>query len=262
MYGCNFIYGDINSEQFDVFMGGIDVGSGAKEINFGVSTEIVSDKTSRNSVPYIYGVNSSDPLEFEMTIVSEKEIDIYDKSAISRWLFEEKFKWLHIIQPDSQDIWYYCIMTDKKSVNIAGCTYALSFTVICDAPYAWTKEYTKTFITATTTPTNFTFMNTSDDMKDLLPLINIKLDSAQTSIKITNNSNSGKNNEIELTGLIGGDEINIDCKRQIIKATSTLNILDKSNLKFLGFVQGVNNLTITGKATTTITYRFVRKVGA
>jgi hypothetical protein len=262
MYGCNFIFGNVNSEQYGVFICKInDSGNSADEINFGNDIEIVSDIVYGNLVPYIYGIKSSNTLQFDLTIASKEKIDVYDKSAISQWLFEEKFKWLHIIQPDMEDIWYYCMMKDKKLVNVAGYTYGLTFTVVCDAPYAWTKEYTKTFETTDNNATDFTFINTSDDMHDLLPTINIKLGSSQTSIKITNNSNSGKNNEIKLTDLVAGDEINIDCKRQIITANATSNILDKSNLKFLGFIQGVNNLTITGIATITMTYRFARKVG-
>lgn len=253
---CDFIYDGVPSEKYNLKIGYFT--EGVIDYSSGANVEIIEDKVRRNPVPYFYGTEITPPLSFEMTIFSEEELDSYDRQAINQWLFgRQEYKYLQIDQKDLEGTFFKCLLLDPKTTYIGNVAYAQKFTVRCNAPWGWSDEKNDTY-SLTSSPTSINYINFSDNDQYLYPDVSFTTDISTTSFSITNNSDNGR--IFSFTGISGSETINVTGGKIITSSTSN-NRLNNFNLKWFRLTTGLNQLSVSGKGSLTITSRFPMKVG-
>jgi hypothetical protein len=260
-FGSNFIYDNITSESFNLKIGYLNSG-GTQESTSGSNIKIISDKVRRKPKPYFYGVEIEPVLEFDMFVYSEVALDIYDLSAINKWLYgRQQYKWLQVQQENGMEgIWYNCFLTNPQDIYIGNLPYCKKFTVVCDAPWAWTDEFTYNY-TITTPNQSIIFNNLSDCADDYLyPYVSFTISSTTTNFSIKNNSDNGR--EFKFTNISGNETITVNNELQIITSSTLNNRLNNFNLKWLRLVSGNNSLIVNGNCPSLIfKMRFPKKIG-
>lgn len=180
--------------------------------------------------------------EFEITLVRETPIELYEIDRIFKWLMprDEKFRKLYINDPTYQGFYYNCKISKIVDVPINGFPYAIKCTVLCQSQYAYSNDKKMTCISPTL-PLTFTMIN--DSSKKLNPSFKFKCNLANGNISLKNNTT---NEIMALTDLTLNEIVIIDYKERTISSDKNPLVLNKFNKKFLSFKQGVNSLTLSG----------------
>ena len=139
-YASNFMFDDIPSERFGLIIVSDD--SGESSTNASNNVNLITQEIFRRPKPYFYGVQQTPVLEFPIKFMTtEYEITASDSSIIQQWLFGQmNYKELRILQPDMQDIYYMCFLTDPQIIRIGNIVRGYSCTVKCDSPFAYGEE--------------------------------------------------------------------------------------------------------------------------
>ena len=239
--GIDFIYNNIPSSNFNFKI--ISFDDGKQEKMTSISYNIIEERVQRRSVPYFYGVSVAENLSFEMIIGRLEPIDRYDKAVINKWLFNQQYNDLKIIQYDLSDVVFKCILTEPQQVQIGNLTYALKFTVVCNAPYGFTSVDTKeyNFAEAPNPLYQIEHLSLSSVNEYLYPILDITTTSGtEFSIK-----NITDNNRITtITNLnAGGNRIIMNNDLGTITKDTILTLTGFNN-KWFRLLPGVNELEI------------------
>jgi len=248
--GYNFIFNDIPSELYDFKV--VQLNGGVRDDNFGVPYQIHDEKVRQNPVPYFYGAEQAPTLSFTMTIGREHYMDGYTRRAVDRWLSQPEYKILKIQQEDLSDIEFNCMLLDKTNKQFGNLSYAVEYTVKCDAPYGYTENFTTSYA-ITSDPEDIEFNNPSNVNGYTYPIIFAKLTGTDTGFTITNTTD---NSRAFVTGLTVSEEITIDCQRGIITSSTSLNRISDANKNWFRLVNGLNEITIEGLQTFRITDKY------
>lgn len=197
-WGKNFIFDNISSEYH-----GLRISSDSDTSTWSASgqVELKTETIYRRPVPYIYGVQHTPVLEIPATIsTTETEIPAYKANLIEKWLFgQNKYKQLRIIQDDMEEYYFNCFLLNPEIVRIGNIIRGYSFTITCDAPFAWGETITETYLNPTSEnndPTDdflngseFTFYNKSDFQGFTYPTIKVTtldagINNSEGSIKL------------------------------------------------------------------------------
>jgi hypothetical protein len=234
-----------------------DFDSGVIESNLSGDIEIIEDKTRNKN--YFYGVKQTGNLVFPIKMLSEKPLDHYDVSAISRNFFnKQSYKYLQIIQPDLEGIFFKCMLINPKKVCIGKEVYGFSCDVYCKENHAWTDEFTYNY--SIINPNQNIVINNLSDLDDYLyPYISFTTSNTTTSFSIKNITDN--NREFKFTSISGNETIGVDNDRQIITSSTINNRLNNFNLKWLRLVSGNNNLVVNGNGSMFFKMRFPKKIG-
>lgn len=250
--GTNFIFDKVPSETYNLYL--VDFGENSKEDMFGVTYEIEEEKIKRNPVPYFYGIEQTPTLQFKMTVASEKELDRYDRHAISKWLFKKDYKYLQIDQEDIGNVYYRCIFLNPQKIQFGNCAYALQFDVKCDAPWAWSEEHVYEYTLSSST-TNIEFRNLSNYNDYLYPEIEFTLSITDTNFSITNSSDNSR--IFEFTELNPSEIIYVNNQRkQVVSSEDTNRLCNFVDKKWFRLVPGTNQLIVSGKGSLEIRLRY------
>lgn len=244
-HGVDFVFDNVPSEEYGLIMSS----SGGESSSAGsVSVEIISENIFRKSKSYFYGTTQNKNLEFEVMVSTlENEITAEDSALIQMWLFgHQQYKELRIVQPDMEDYYFNCILLDPQVNRVGNIIRGFTFTVSCDSPFAWGQEISEEF---TNTSETIQIYNKSENNDYTYPYITINVDGDAGNFLIRNITDN--NREFSISGMEIGETVTVDCDRQIVEATLSVNILDKiqSPILFFRLLPGLNNVYVEGNYT-------------
>lgn len=256
-YASNFVFNGISSESYNIQIVNFDSG-GVKQSVLGGGSKPIFTQIRRRHNTWLFGSQPAEPLEFELTFASETEMDSYELSAVSKWLFgKQDYGWLQIEQPSYEGIWFRCMLLEPELVNFSGYNIGIKCKVSCNSSYAYTDEYTYNYTLNGTQTINFN--NFSDSDLYVYPTVQFVTSNLSTSFSMTNQSDG--NRVFSFTGLNTNETVTVDNDKQIITSSTGLNRLSKFNLNFFRLVPNYNTLLVSGNGTFSLTLRFLKKVG-
>lgn len=245
-----------------------------QEVNSGMSREIIKgSKTKYRAVSNHWGTKYEDDLSFVMCVIkdpcntnqSEMRFTSSDIRAINAWLTSPQYPQSLKIFSDyyKEDIEYFAIINDITAED-DGQLYELSFSVTCNAPFGWSKEYKHELTTTSSGVTTLNIYNTSDEYECYVyPKIEI-MPTAHGTITIT----SVTDERTLSFSALKNNKIIIDSeKRKFLDSTGVLltfediGIQDVDQIYFPKLLYGKNEIQITGDAEIVLTYKEPRKVG-
>lgn len=255
-YATQFVFDGVPLERYNLFLANFD--SGVIENNFGGDIEIIEEKTRNKN--YFYGVKQNGNLTFPLAMMSENPLDYYDVSAIGQLLFNRlDYKYLQIIQPDLEGIFFKCILTNPKKISIGNQVYGFKCDVYCGEINGWTDEFTVINQSITSPNQSIVFNNLSDLEGYIYPKVVFTTSSTTTSFSIKNSSDGDR--LFSYTGINSNETITTDNDLKIITSSTGLNRLQKFNLNWFRVKSGFNNLIINGNVSSLkIICRFPKKV--
>jgi len=246
-YAQNFIFDDVPSEEY-----GLIISSGSAEDTSDISNAVSlrTQKVYRNPKPYFYGVEQEPVLEFDIELrTTETELTAEDASLIQKWLFGHmNYKKLRIVQPDMEDYYYNCILTQGTVYKVGNLIRGFNAKVVCDSPFAWGQEISTTLTTLNTT---LNFWNRSENNDYTLPQLTVTMLAGSADVFAIINETEGRTFSMNGMSVGGGDVITIDSRLQIIEAENTPSPLSKVVTGtgygyFFRLVPGLNQLMLTG----------------
>lgn len=259
-YAYDFIFDDIPSEKFDVFICSIDKSMKSEE-DGGGNVKIHTDKTFKMEYNYLLGIEHDDVFEFKFTFGSKTPKDRFDVSLINNWLIgHNHYKKLQILQEDMTSIFFNCIINDFKITSFGNLPYVFECNVICDR--GWALENARTYnYNISQNPQRIAHNNTSHKNNITLPIIEFTTNNADATVSIINESN--KRYETKFTGLSNGETISMNGQTEIITSSMRLRRLNNFNNHWFELVPNQNIIVVSGDVSNfKITYENVRKVGA
>jgi hypothetical protein len=247
----NFIYNNIPSQTYGLFLGEID-GSGYTKSSASNQISIIQQKIFRNPVPYLYGVEQSEVLEFDVSIMSEAEIPSTKYSEISSWLFgKQNYGILRIMQNDMKGVYYKCFFTEPETIRVGNMIQGFTATIVCDSPWAWREPKTHTYYIATSPGSTGNFVTelynySANDYYTFPTSVIIQIGSGGGDIDIINIDDNSRASTI--TGLSPWETITMNSQLQLISTDvdRTEPIINNFNLKWLRLVKGNNRIRIRG----------------
>jgi phage-related protein len=261
-WGSEFIFNRTPSSIFNLYISSSSEG-GEVEVEGGSNVEITTQKIFRRSKPYLLGVQQSPVLEFPIYFNCENELDAVTSGQISKWLFGHyNYKKLQIVQDDLDGVYFNCFLKDPRVYKVGNIIRGFQANVSCDSPFAWTFDKTKT-LTYSVAPSavSATFNNQSDDNYYLYPKAVITMNVTGGDVGITNTSDGSR--VFSFSSLSANEVLTVDNDLEMITSSTTLNRLPNFiSKKWLRFVPGTNNFTVSGNVSSIVlTYRFAKKVG-
>lgn len=225
--------------------------------------KIYGEKLFKRTDFYFYGASIDPMLEFPVTFITDNdELTAKDLEQVSSWLFgRSTYGELRIIQPDMQDVYFECFLSDPKIYRVANIIRGVSATVKCRHPWGLTKvkSYTHTF-TPNASNAEVRHFNGSDHSGYTFPILELTVDAFGGDFSITNTSDS--NRVFTFTGLQSNEIVTVNNSLQIITSSTGLRRLSNFNKSFFRLVQGLNVLTVDGNITgLKISYAQARKIG-
>lgn len=252
----SFTYDGIPGEKYGLFICNFDSNTTEQVAENHTIRAIALNNSYKN---IFYGYETPEPFTFEITLGSEKVIDAYVRSQITKWLVRRNgYKKLKIIQADMSSIFYNCVFTQINTVYIGNLAYAITLTAVCDSPYQY--ENPKTFNVNVNNNYNLTIKNTSDTLEYIYPKISFTMSAGGGNLSIINQDDNGR--EFKFTELSGSETINIDNQSKIITSSLGFYRLKNFNKQWLRLVNGVNSLKITGIASISIEMSVIKRIGA
>ena len=259
----SFVYNGQASEDYGLYIG--ELGGKMEDSSMAsTNTELIYDTIPNRIENFIYQVKiTEDLLEFNMKLFFENPTDIGkdDLKYIDQWLFSNKYpKKLIICQEDMLNCYYNAIFKDNNILYYGNKPYGYDCTVQCDSPYAYEFEHEHTISIQHGQIGKLRVNNTSSGISYIFPNINFICNKENGSIYIKNINDNGRTLIFE--NLKQGEEITLDKWFQITSSYG-LRRLGNCNKKWLRFVQGINNIEISGDLTKfNIKYQFMQGVGS
>lgn len=251
MFSGNFFsYNGINSEKYELQILTINEEENSKiggELDY---TSFYNRYNGRTEITNAVPSESEFSFKIEIVRYNGKSITFAEHQSICRDFFNSPtFKKLIIQNPEYQNMYFNCYMTDVQAINIGANHAGYKATVVCDTHYLWGEKsysyspngsnfsvahynptalpfytYVNTVISVGTTGGNITLTRTSDSDEDIITFSSVP-----------------KNSTITLTY----DPKDASCSNEAYNKT-LFTADSKWNQKWLRFTQGNNKLTTTG----------------
>lgn len=259
-FGRTFIFAGVPSEKYNLLISTSD--GGDTNVTMGTGVEPILEKIYKRPVPYFYGVDQSPTLSFDIEIYSEQPLDADKAEIISSWLFGQMtYKKLIIVQNDMQSVYFNCFLIDPQKKINGNQIVGFTATVLCDAPWGWTNEKTKSYTyTSDNIATDIILNIQTNNNFYTYPTIIFTMNVLGGFFKIINNSDNGR--IFEFTGLTNSETITVKNDLGIITSSTGLVRMTNFNKNLFRFVRGVNNLSISGSISNLqFKYQLAKKVG-
>jgi len=263
--GEQFVFGGVPSEEFGLLMYEPS-GGGQESFKMPFPGSANTAHAANGFRNFLYNREQASPLIFKLAVCADPYcagdatafFDRYDVDAIMQWLTgEDEYRWLHILQPDTDLFRFRCVVTDVELVTWDGSPWAVNVTFQCDSPYAyWLPQ--RFSATSTTAATRLTIHSKSSAPGYYRPRVKLTTTSG-TDILIVNESDNGS--EFRLTNLPQGLTLNIDGEKCLIESSDGINRYAEFNMQFLRLKRGENKLAITGNAAIEIVCEFPANIG-
>lgn len=245
-YATNFVYDGVSSSTYGLRISSL----GGDTEHPGADVELITQSVYRRPANYLLGVRQSPPLTIPVTITVETELSATESSRISRWLFgREDYKKLQIIQPDMQYIYYNCVFTNPTLIRYGGIIRGYNANIVCDSPFAWEfpSRISYTYDTYMVNQ-NITINNTSDVVDYIYPIIEFQSNAFGGYLEIINKSDNRR--LFSITGLnplkYYRVDNNIQTATELTSGENYVPNMKGNNYKWFRYINGINNLNITG----------------
>jgi len=249
-YGTEFVFDEVPSEVYELMLVNFTKGKISDSISNGY--EIEEEKVRRKVKPLFLNAELKDKLSFELTFARETEIDRYDKGAMYKWLFDNKYKKLKIIQDDLIDVVFNCILTKPKQVSIYGAAYAITVEVVCDGAFASSNENVvlKTISSGVSTQSIYVPSCSNEYVYPYMSLAIVGTESCNLEIK---NLTDSSTRTLTFEDLNADQNLTVDNNFGIIESTGSAKLSNITSKKWLRLLPGDNeleyNLTTTAGET-------------
>ncbi len=257
----NFIWRDVNSEEFDMRISHIG-GQGFVNVPTYANSEIIKDRSMKRMESYIYYNRVSDTLEFPVQFYN-KHGNHYRQNevrAIQEWLNTNRNpEFLTILDPDKGGTSYLCYLLNHTKQILSNWVMGWSATVHCVTPYSFSNIVEKKY-NISTGASNIVFYNMGDVEEYLYPTLQVRMTGTQTFLQI---QNLDDNNRIfEISNIPRSATFTVNNDLGFIKSTNpSQNIFQGFNLNWFRLAPGINRLEVLGQCELTITTRFRRAIG-
>jgi len=261
-FGRSFVFDGIPSETYNLFISSPD--GGDVDTPGGSNVSIVKDEIRRRSEPFTYGVDQIEVLKFEIMLNSPSPdgLTAVDIQTAKRWLLgRQSYKKLQIMQPDMQDVYFNCFLSNAREHKVGNIIRGLKLDVECNAPWAFrfdkilTFDYIVAFVN-----TSILINNLSDDNYYLYPNLDVTMNSTGGDLTITNTNDSDR--EFIFESMSPDEVLNVNNSLNILTSSTGLFRLSNFNKQWLRLVPGMNNLTIVGNVSQLLfTLKFAKKIG-
>lgn len=258
-YAQNFVYDGTPGEQY-----GLRISSKNPESSSSASSDVqlITDTIYRRPAPFLYGIQQTPVLSFDIELNSEQKIDaVLATRAAEKFFGKTDYKKLQIMQPDMDMFYYNCVLANPKIKRVGGEIVGWDATVVCDAPWGWEfpKSITKNYSTGLASD-SIVYNNLSDNNFYDFPQVAFTIDTFGGSLSLINNTDLGR--EFLFTGLSAGEVITVNNDLGIITSSLDLNRYADFNKNFFRVVQGRNDIDILGDISQlVITAKNARKIG-
>jgi phage-related protein len=256
----SFIYDDICSEDYDLYIGSIGGGNGVENSSASTNTEFEMDSIPNRTENFIYRSKTSEPnLKFKAKLYISNKFDKDDMEYIDNWLFANKLpKKLVICQEDMSNYYYMATFSKNEIISVGNLNAGLECEVICDSPYAYDIPSSVEYLINGVTLKDF--YCSSSGINYLYPKIEFTINSDNGYLKIKNITDN--NREFYIHGLSNGETITIDKWFQV-ESSMGLRRIGNCNKKWIRFLNGTNKLEIQGNVNKVkITYQFFKAIGS
>src|ERR1035437_2464599 len=130
-----FIFDGIPSSNYGLVISSIN-NSGVGDSSMGSSSNPITKKLLRNPKEYIFGVELSPVLTFDLEITSQNPISADMRNFIGSWLFGQMtYKKLQILQDDLQNYYYNVLFTDATLIYAGNLHYGYKIKARSDSPF-------------------------------------------------------------------------------------------------------------------------------
>jgi phage-related protein len=265
-YARTFIFNGIPSEFYNIYLGTFG-GSGEDTNATSSDVALLTQKIYRRPVPLFYGAEQTPVLQFPLAMYSPDrtlEVTAGSFSEVATWLFGQMaYKQLRLCQNDMQEIYFNCFLTAPQITRVGNIIRGMSATVVCDAPWAWKEpiSLTRTYDPdAYSVYDSFSIDNESANNFYTFPTnLVIHANIFGGSVTITN---IGDNNRQFILTLLPNEIVTINCDLQTVSSNLVTYPLGGFNKNFLRFIQGTNDINITGNIKSlSLTYPVAVKIG-
>ena len=255
--GIKFIYADETSDSHGVLMA--TAFSGTTRSGNVENRNIVTTANNATNTFNFHYVKYDSPLTFDIIIYNEDGsfIDAQKERSLKKWLLKNKRNWFKSFQPDLADTEFYCIATSASMLDVGAYSGGMMVSFQCDAPWAWTKLRKKTY--SSIGSLNFSIKFNFDFDEYILQPQLIIIPTASGTISI---ANAATGETISIAGCVSGETIQLDNLTDQILTTASRNIVEAWNRNTIGFIEGNNSITLTGKFNLELRYRLPVRVGA
>lgn len=248
-----FNYDGISSKDFNLIH--INTSNGMFEEQLVASRSIRETKVVGNDIPYFSGIEMS-PREFEMEIAF---LETYDDNLINNvimWLFQDRYKPLFF--EDKPGKIYYCMPVDDSNIVHNGLKEGyFTIKMRCDSPYIYSPVYLSNVYDLSKNTDKYTVTLENKGHFNLYPEISLKK-VGDGDIVFTNVSNGGQ--ILQITGLADGEDIYINCKKEIIESDIPgVYRYDNVAGEFLELPYGINTIEVEGKCSLQFRYQYQYK---
>lgn len=247
-FASSFVFDDTPSEKFNLFIMSNN-SSGVVEARGSGSVEMYTQQVYRRVKPYFYGVQQTPVLEFDLSFATCNPICAETQALIQKWLLgQQTYKKLRICQPDYQEVYFNCILTEPRFNCVGNFAYSIVCRVICDSPFAWEEPRT---IRKTNTESEITFnINNTSDLNDyVLPLCTFTLGNPASGFEISNHSLQYANGQFEtfsVTNLSPNETITVNSDLGMLTSSLGINRYKNSTGTFLKLKPYMNEIALRG----------------
>lgn len=275
VYGTDFLFNGRSSSEFGVVLNSKEV---IESYEMGLERSIISGDINRYRTQVNHmGTKYNSVLSFEFSIIKDPctyhNDDLFftrqEIRRINAWLTSPQFPTLLYFPDDEEDIYYYGIITSVDSNVVNTKVYMLTFQVTCNAPWGFSSaKIIESAYDEEEENINRTIVltNDSDDTQlYVYPTITI-VPHVTGIVTITNNSDNLENKTLSIN-VLEEDAVYINCRLCTFKTLSgvlsleDLGIQDVGNIYIPRLIYGDNNISLSGNADFTFTWREPRKVG-
>lgn len=187
----------------------VNTSSGLYSEPFVGSRSINETKTRGNDIPYFHNIEN-DTLEFTCQLAFENEPTSDELRTVKRWLLSPTY-YTELIFSDDPDKLFYALVVGQPQYIHNGTSGYLECNFRCSSNHGYGSYLSQTE-TISATPVSYTITNNGD--LSCLPIFKFTKIGAGT-VSVTNLSNSSE--QLEITGLLNGEIVQIDGNTEIIE---------------------------------------------
>jgi len=182
LYGCYFMYGDFNSEDYDLVFGNMDT---SRLMALEASKNINTVRSRKHNVHYVNRVSYVDePISFEAEIFTRDTTPIMleDLPVIEHALFNRQSytKLYQIMSHERDPVYINCILTNPEKIENLSGIVGYKFVVNMDSVMAWEEASTQeTSVESSTTTLTGDMVSFTEDKEYPMKQMSIELDAVQ-----------------------------------------------------------------------------------
>lgn len=224
MYATDFEYDGLALSDFGMMIGSFS-SPGVETVNSGASINFQTFRPAGSERFRFYGGKYEESFTAVFQICKcpwtaySPYLSPVEVSALQRWLCrKDGYHRLHFVSKEHADIYWNAVFSSRQ-INVSGRTAGLELTLYTDAPYAYRKEQTNTWILSP--GGSFFIYDTSDEEGYIYPFVTIQWQGSQSNsgkIKLSN-SMDHEDFPLLLQGFSANDIITLDGASKIITSS-------------------------------------------